>query len=156
MPAPAVAVQPPRLAGIVDQKKIDEGISRGVRYLKSQQASGGTWQPHGHAVGYAALPGLTLLECGVPASDPAIKKAATFVRHSIATLDGTYELSLAILFLDRLGDPRDKAFIQTMALRLVAGQTEAGGWSYRVPILPAKESGELRSEERRVGKECRL
>jgi hypothetical protein len=146
-PAPAspvvAQVPPPRPAAGLDQKKIDDAISRGVAYLKSNQNGTGSWGNQGHMVGYAALPGLTLLECGIPAKDQAVQRAATFVRGSVPKLTTTYELSLAILFLDRLGNPRDKALIQTMALRLVAGQTEAGGWTYHVPILPANEAGQL-------------
>src|SRR5262249_1836794 len=90
--------------------------------------------------GYAALPALTLLECGVPPSDPLIQRTANYVRSKRVTLNTTYELSLAILFLDRLGDPQDKKLIQTYALRLVAGQTATGGWGYRCP--PSGPNGE--------------
>jgi hypothetical protein len=113
----------------VDQARIDAAIANGVAYLKKQQAGNGTWGG-GPIIGYTALAGLTLLECKVPAADPHVLKAAGYVRNNCANLMTTYELSLAILFLDRLGNPKDKAIIQGMALRLLAGQNEAGGWTY--------------------------
>src|SRR5262249_29148080 len=112
--------------------------------LKSQQLLGGGWieSRSSHAVGFAALPGLTLLECGVKPNDPAIQKAVKFIRDPshVDNLDQTYDLSLAILFLDRLGDERDKPLIQKLALRLVAGQSVAGGWTYHCKVLTPKES----------------
>jgi hypothetical protein len=75
------------------------------------------------------------LECGVPADDPIIQKAAKYLRSKAAAIDTTYDLSLGILFLDRLGDPKDEKLIQTFALRLIAGQSMTGGWGYRCPHL---------------------
>jgi len=72
-----------------------------------------------------------------------VQKAAAFVRNHMPKLTSTYELSLAILFLDRLGESRDKILIKAMALRLVAGQTAAGGWNYNVPLLPGSEMDQL-------------
>ena len=99
--------------------------------------------PGNHAVGTRGFPGLSLLECGVPANDPNVRKAADFVREHAANLQATYELALAILFLDRLGDRKDKELIQTFALRLIAGQTGTGGWSYTCPILSPKDHTNL-------------
>jgi hypothetical protein len=131
------------------QVGISEALERGKNYLMRSQQSTGTWAPSKtHAVGYAALPGLTLLELGVPAKDPSVQRAAQFVRAHIPlvkapALDNTYEVSLAVLFLDRLGDPRDKGNIQKLIARLIAGQTHTGGWSYKVPLLPREEDTPL-------------
>src|SRR5262249_3700686 len=76
-------------------------------------------------------------------NDAVVQKADAFVRNNVPRLTATYELSLAILFLDRLGEPRDQGLIRTMALRLVAGQTAAGGWDYHVPLLKPTESDQL-------------
>ncbi|HTU20933.1 MAG TPA: hypothetical protein VMG10_22970 [Gemmataceae bacterium] len=128
-----------------EQGAVNEAITRGVGYLRRTQQQSGTWAKVGvgHRIGYAVLPGLTLLECGVPASDPMIQKAADYLRTRAAGLDTTYELSLGILFLDRLGDPKDKKIIQTFALRLVAGQSATGGWGYKCPLLPPQNQREL-------------
>jgi hypothetical protein len=55
----------------------------------------------------------------------------------------TYDLGMAVLFLEKLGDARDKALIQSLALRLVAGQSPAGGWDYKCPTLTAAEERQL-------------
>jgi hypothetical protein len=122
-----------------EQKRVNGAIDRGVAYLRKTQLGGGSWVKGTHAVGYAALAGLTLLECGVPPTDPAVLKAARFVRFNASTLAKTYELSLAVLFLDRLGNPRDRKLIQTLALRLIAGQNSSGGWTYDCPLLKAPD-----------------
>lgn len=75
--------------------------------------------------------------------DVAVQRSATLVRNNVASLDQTYELSLATLFLDRLGDRADRFTIQTLALRLVAGQTASGGWSYQCPVLKPREMNQL-------------
>jgi hypothetical protein len=121
------------------QKAVNAAIDRGVAYLRQTQKRNGSWSDKEFTIGYAALAGLTLLECGVPADDPAIKKAALHVRFSAATLNHTYQISLAILFLDRLGNTRDRKLIQTLGLRLVAGQNAAGGWTYSCPVLKTQE-----------------
>ncbi len=127
------------------QQKINQAIDKGVVYLKSSQMPNGTWNNgnNGYAVGHAAIGGLTLLECKVPAKDPAVQRAAFFVRANVGNLNFTYELSLAILFLDRLGEPRDRILIQGLALRLLAGQNDCGGWTYNCPILTPQEMLQL-------------
>jgi hypothetical protein len=128
-----------------EQDAVNDAIIRGVDYLKRTQQKSGTWAKVGvgQRIGYAILPGLTLMECGVPASDPSIQQAAQYLRARAGKLDTTYDLSLGILFLDRLGDPKDKKIIQTFALRLVAGQSATGGWGYKCPLLPARSQMEL-------------
>src|SRR5262249_8634907 len=61
----------------------------------------------------------------------------------LALLEHTYDLSLAVLFLDRLEQPGDRALIQGLALRIAAGQTEKGGWDYKCPILSPPQMGTL-------------
>jgi hypothetical protein len=88
-----------------------------------------------HQAGFAALPGLTLLECGVDPSDGQVGKAARVVRHAAASSNRTYDLALAILFLDRLGQAQDEPLIRSLALRLLAGQDQSGGWTYVCPVV---------------------
>jgi hypothetical protein len=94
-----------------EQDKVDKAIDKGVAFLKRTQTKEGDWPrnwPKGHLVGQCALPAYALLEAGVPADDPVIQKAANFLRPKVLKNDWTYEISLAILFFDRLGDPKDK------------------------------------------------
>jgi hypothetical protein len=111
-----------------------------VAYLRrTQDPDGGWpgfahWEPH--RVGLAALAGLTLLECGAPTDDGQVRRAARMVREAVPAMHQTYHLALALLFLDRLGQAEDEPLIRTLALRLVAGQTASGGWTYVCPVLP--------------------
>jgi hypothetical protein len=128
-----------------EQEKINRAIDRGVEALRRLQQPDGTWAPPGeyHKLGYAGLPGLTLLECGAPATDPAVVQAARFVRQYANKAEDTYEISVALLFLDRLGDAGDLELIQTLAARLIAGQTATGGWGYKCPLLSKQQKRDL-------------
>src|SRR5262249_59020404 len=66
-----------------------------------------------------------------------------FVRKGAVTEKLTYSLALAILFLDRLNEPADQALIESMAVRLMGGQTRAGGWTYDCPEPSAREKERL-------------
>jgi hypothetical protein len=126
------------------QTEVNKSIDRGVAYLKGKQHGNGSWETQ-FPTALAALPALTLLECGVPASDPRIQKAATFVRNRARKIQNrhTYQVSLALLFLDRLGEEKDRPLIRSLALRLVAGQNPDGGWNYDLPVLTTKEENAL-------------
>ena len=93
------------------QARVNHAIDRGVGFLMTTEGPWGTWtaDPKNHPVGYAALPGLTLLECGEARDHPGILMAASFVRQGCAKLDNTYDLSLAILFLIRQAEPNGLA-----------------------------------------------
>jgi hypothetical protein len=121
---------------------VNKAIDRGVAWLEARQQPSGAWPGYpnqdSYQVGMTALSGLTLLECGVPPNDKHLQTAARYLREVIPDLNFTYELSLCILFLDRLGEERDADLIRRMALRLIAGQKKSGGWTYRCPI-PSEE-----------------
>ncbi len=108
-----------------EHRRVDEAIKKGVDYLKKTDVHTGE-----HGVAYAAITGLTLLECDEPAASPKVQEAANFVRKNVHNLNHTYTVSLVILFFDRLGDPQDREAIRTLALRLIAGQLQTGGWTY--------------------------
>ncbi len=116
---------------------VDRAVERGVACLKRLQGPDGTWPRE--QIGATALAGLTLLECGVPADDPAIRKAAEAVRRVAVDLTHTYSLALTLLFLDRLGDPADVPLIESIGVRLLAGQNAVGGWTYECPPVPPAE-----------------
>jgi hypothetical protein len=125
-------------ARAVDDKVLDKAVARGVAALKELQRGDGTWDRPNHMdrperVGATALAGLTLLECGVSPDDKSVSRAADVVRRAGVRLRFTYGLALSILFLDRLGDPGDVRLIESMTLRLLAGQSPQGGWSYTCP-----------------------
>ncbi|HEY3787947.1 MAG TPA: hypothetical protein VGL71_03790, partial [Urbifossiella sp.] len=124
----------------LNQAVIDESIARGIEFLKVTQKDDGTWDDGaGHIVGCTALTSVALIENGVRLSDSAIIKAAAYIRSKASSLNDTYQISLTILFLDRLKDPkRDDAMIHTLAARLMGGQTATGGWTYVVSGDPQK------------------
>jgi hypothetical protein len=129
----------------VEQEKIDQAIEKGVRYLRAEIKPWGNWdfEDGENAAGYAALPGLALVESKVPPSDPVVQKAADFVRKRGPDLMETYDIGLAIVFLDRLGDKRDRDLIRSLSYRLVAGQSSDGGWGYKCPVITASEEREV-------------
>jgi hypothetical protein len=104
--------------------RVNQAIERGVAYLRKHHKG------HDQYRNYLGLLGLTLLECGVPAEDPSVRQIAAWLRAREQDLMATYELSLAILFLDRLDDPHDRALIRTFGQRLLVGQQEGGAWTY--------------------------
>jgi hypothetical protein len=143
-----------------DPAAINAAIEAGVRYLRASQNPLGFWESKAAGAerwmaGYTALAGLTLIECGVPANDPGIQRAAEIVRRNVIpypnpnpkvkqdVLDDTYEVSLAILFLDRVGDKKDERLIQVLAARLIAGQAGSGGWGYKVPRLSETDAKQV-------------
>jgi hypothetical protein len=128
----------------VDQKAIDSAIDKGVKALRTLQGEDGTW-PYPE-IGATALAGLTLLECGVKADDHAVVNAADAVRKVSPSLTHNYSICLAILFFDRLGDPQDIPLIESLTVRLLAGQTSTGGWSYRCPPIPDAEVRRLQGK----------
>lgn len=133
---------PPRLSRS-QRAQVDAAVKRGVAYLKANQDPAGTWTATNETLpsnpaGLTALVGLTLLEADVKKSDPAVQKVAAYLRQrekSGPPITNTYEVSLAILFFDRLDDPQDKDLIPKLALRLVGGQKPSGGWTYTCPVL---------------------
>jgi hypothetical protein len=128
----------------VDQKAIDKAIEAGVKALRDMQGADGTW-PH-REIGATALAGLTLLECGVKPDDRAVLRAADVVRKASVTLSHNYSICLAILFFDRLGDPEDIPLIESLTVRLLAGQTSTGGWNYQCPFVPDGEVRRLQAQ----------
>jgi hypothetical protein len=127
-----------------DQASIDRSVSRGVHYLESQQErSTGLWAFNEDRVGASALAGLTLLECGVAPDNEQLQRAARSLRRASISLTKTYSVALAIIFFDRLGSAADEPLIQSLALRLLAGQTSSGGWSYDCPPPGASEQQKL-------------
>lgn len=122
--APKAFVNPP------DQKKVQEAIDKGADYLKGFNLNTNATFTVAHSVGMSSLVGLALLEAKVPVSDPTLAGIIRYVRIAAITQSQTYDVSLAIIFLDRLNDPSDIPMIQVLGCRLLAGQNLAGGWGY--------------------------
>jgi hypothetical protein len=136
-----------------EQDRVDKAIERGVAYLKAAlDDASPTGKDSVVTVvgpvdikhpGAMALTGLTLLACGVPATDPSVVKVINRIRQDGPQMTNTYVLSLSILFLDRLAAAEDQKLIRSMALRLVAGQNARGAWCYACPQISAENQENL-------------
>lgn len=113
------------------KQDVDASITRGANYLKNSQKADGTWSDGD--IGPTALVGLALLESGLTPDDPFLAKAIAALRKSAQTTTHTYSISLCLIFFDRLGEIEDIPLIESLAMRLLAGQTQSGGWSYNCP-----------------------
>jgi hypothetical protein len=148
----ASAQEPPPLAND-EQIMVKQAIQNGVRYITARQNPvDGSFPGPGHPVGITALAGLALMESGMDAQDPSTRAAASYVLKGLTTLDDTYDLSLAILFLDRYGHDRYKSQIQMLACRLIGGQTTTGGWSYKCPLFNKRDQAQLLDVLRKLEK----
>lgn len=109
----------------------------------------------GNGFGSATLAGLALLESGVPATDPAVANLERGLRASAFGTKATYELSLLIMFFDRLGRKEDTPMIQFLTLRLMGGQLRDGTWGYSCDglALDAVTERQLQAE---LSKDARL
>jgi hypothetical protein len=131
-------------ARAVDKEAIQDAVDKGVQVLRAMQRPDGSWA---HAkIGATALAGLTLLECGIDKDDRAVKAAAQRVRGASYTLTDTYSLALAVLFLDRLDVRQDTPLIESMLVRLLAGQTSRGAFGYECPPIVPGEQLRLKAE----------
>lgn len=80
--------------------------------------------------GGAWLAGLALIESGLTPKDPVVAALARRAREASVSTVSTYQLSLLIMFLDRVGEKADEPLIQFLTLRLLSGQCLDGSWSY--------------------------
>lgn len=107
-----------------------KAIDRGVQFLKGLHKKSANYDGGSYKFGSAALCGLALLESGVPPSDPVIQNITDYVRRHALPQDKVYEMSLGIMYLDRLGDRADQPVIQYLAVGLLGSQSVRGMWSY--------------------------
>ncbi|MGH7169546.1 MAG: hypothetical protein ACRELG_04625 [Gemmataceae bacterium] len=114
------------------EERVNHAIDRGIVCLRKKH------NKHNQYRKYLGLLGLTLLECGIPAGDASVQEIAAWIRSRRRDLTQTYELSLAILFLDRLGEPRDQPLIRTFGQRLLFGRLNCGAWTYSCQINDPK------------------
>ena len=109
-------------------RSIPDAVKKGGEFLQGQWKAGGG--ANLHQTGGAALAGMAMLEAGIPKDDVAVQNVLKYIRDQALSDTQTYHVSLAILFLDKYADPRDVPTIQMLGLRLYAGLTNTGGWTY--------------------------
>jgi hypothetical protein len=130
------------VSGAATPKEIDAAVQKGADFLK-QQYNGVKFVEGPDGVGPTALAGLALLEAGTSVDDKAVKAITERVRDAAFSETHTYQISLCILYLDRLGEPGDVPIIQMLAVRLLMGQNSHGGWTY-VCVDPVPQADEAR------------
>lgn len=118
------------LQAAVDPARVEAAIRKGADFLRKIHAPKPNYTGGQHGLGQSALAGVAMLEAGIPANDPTLKHLHQFIRIHSLSENRTYHLALAIIFLDRLRDPRDHGLIQVMGVRLYRGLNAAGGWTY--------------------------
>jgi hypothetical protein len=143
----------PSFGRAVDQDAVNKAIEKGMTALRALQRADGTWaHPDPDVpfmaskpfhIGATALAALTLLECGAAADDRNVLRAADVVRKASIGVTETYTIAVSILLFDRLGDPDDIPLIESLTLRLLAGQTGTGGWNYSCPSIGEAEARRL-------------
>jgi hypothetical protein len=122
--------------GSAADPKIEAVIRRGAEYIQRQQLQDGCWESRGHRLGETSLAGLALLAAGCPADSLSVAAAARAVRQLVATNRETYEVSLAVMFLDQVGVKNDSETIRALGGRLAAGQAANGCWTYSLVGSP--------------------
>lgn len=127
---------------------VKAAISRGVSFIKASQKQDGTWSDGD--IGPTALSALALLESGLTPDDTSLKTAIVAIRKSAITSGHTYSISLCLIFLDRLGQIEDIPLIESLAMRLLAGQTQSGGWNYNCPPPNNEELQRLEATQKKA------
>lgn len=148
----ALAAVFPSLTQAADAQQIEQAVARGVAHIKQAQLPDGSFS-HANPAGLTALAALALLESGVHANDPAIQRAAAYLRKESLAITHTYSLSASNLFFDRLGDSGDVALIESITLRLLQGQSSRGGWTYLCPTI---SEAEMRRLSDHLGKQAQM
>lgn len=117
-----------------EDSDVDAAIEKGALYIQRQQLRDGSWRNRGHRLGETALAGLALLAAGQSSDSAPVDSAALAVRQLAVTSSETYDVSLAVMFLDRLGNSKDSELIRRLGERLANGQAADGCWSYSLDV----------------------
>lgn len=131
--------------------EVDAGRLKALDFIRSQQATDGSWTYPSHDVGITALCTLALIENGTAIYDTVVDKGYRYVRKNAPEQKSTYDIALGILLLARVGDRQDRPIIRALGAKLLAGQTTSGGWSYSCPNVDATVLQDLKRLDRKDG-----
>ena len=120
------------LSAEADNDRIEKAILGGQSYLLTQVQRDGSWRQYGHVLGETSLAGLAI--CLADSQrNPIVRRTRSFVRSALLQNSDTYDVSLAIMFLDAMKNVTDRNVIRQAGVRVAQGQLKNGGWSYGVP-----------------------
>ncbi len=128
--AVCVGASPALAAGApVTTADVNRAIARGVAYLKSVQQPDGSW-PYAqrYLQGATALATLTLINAGVPRSDPAVKAGVFYINGK--PLEFTYCVALTAMALATVDSNAHIGKITACRDWLLLAQQTNGGWTY--------------------------
>jgi len=118
----------------VDQIKVDQAIEKGIKFLKSQNASHLAERDHvGRKVSNRELVLFTYVHADVPETDPDFK--ALFDSMMAAKLEATYCVSLQAMVLEEVERVKYQKRILMCAQFLVDNQSTQGFWGYGSPSI---------------------
>src|SRR5262245_53324163 len=125
-----VAAGPRLRAEDVTSKRVLESIDKAKRYLLKAQRADGSWRTEGAVetwtIGVTSLAMLALMNTGMTADDPEIKKGLTWLRKQ-SDPNMTYEIALMIQALAMAKDGRDKPRVLGLVQKLEESQVRGGG-----------------------------
>ena len=148
-PTPPSDPEPPAVSE--NEKDINLAIHHGTVYLKSRLLDE---KAPALETGTAALMGLAVVEGDTSLNVAVVKRVLGILHKNKDGLTGSYSIATSLFFLNRLNEistphrsgaleEADKQLIRTLALRLIAGQTPSGRWSYVCPRISEKDEVEL-------------
>lgn len=112
----------------VTSQQVQTAVERGILWLRSRQGPDGDWPPSGPTGGTTALCCLAMLNAGVSADDPAVRRGLEYLQT--LPLERTYVVSLQCQVF-AAADPKRYARPLTLAARwLCEAQNENGMWTY--------------------------
>ena len=101
-----------------------------------------------------ALCTLALIENGTAIYDPIVDKGYRYVKKNAPDRKETYDITLCILLLARVGDRQDRPLIRALGAKLLAGQLTSGGWTYTCPDVDSSILQDLKKIKRKEGAGC--
>jgi hypothetical protein len=117
---------------------VDAAVDRGVAALRDEQKRDGSF---GTLPGETALALLALRHSGVPADDPACRRAASNLERELP--DGTvYGAGLGVVALLEQDAKLHGRKVEELVADLVRGQCENGQWTYAYRATSRKPSGD--------------
>ncbi len=137
--------------GAQTDEQVDAARLKALDFIRAQQKYDGSWEYPSHELGITALCTMALIENGVPTYDTAVDKGYRYVRKNAPDQKSTYDITLGILLLSKVGDRQDRPAIRALGAKLLAGQTTSGGWSYSCPNVDASVLQDLKRLDRKDG-----